>query len=326
MRFLIASGLMLICSACADLTAVQNFAKMAPDPSAIQGLTKAYALELDVREDVKLLGDNAPNLQLADADKTRTQQAVAIQGLDTFIREYMQALGALAGNDIVQSSSNVKNVTTGLTSLQKDVPSLGLTTGQITVIGELIQSIADLAENGYRNAKLVEIIKTHDGPFQQLIAIQTDIVSKAITPSIAEIQRSLNEQARVSDFVDEDIKDWTTAASAAATKAGRSDDSRGYYFKRNPTYGVAGASDAHMARYLFKKSLEADRTSLSAQLAAADAYVKALHSIGLAHTELVKKGNDVLTKATVTQIQPLAQEVYKDYQDIQRLESSSIKH
>jgi hypothetical protein len=325
-RFLIASGLMLICSACADLSAVQNFSKMAPDPSAIQGLTKAYAQELDVREDVKLLGDNAPNPQLADEDNTRAQQAVAIQGLDTSIREYMQALGTLAGNDIVQSSSNVKDVTTGLTSLQKDVPSLKLTTEQITVIGQFVQSIADLAENGYRNAKLVEIIKTQDGPFQELIVIQTDIVSKAIRPSIAEIQRSLDEQVKVSDFVNQDIKDWTIAVSAAATKAGRSDDSPGYYLKRNPTYGVAGASDAHVARYLFKKSIESDRTSLSAQLAAADAYVKALHSIGLAHTELLKKGNDLLTKATVTQIQPLARDVYKDYQDIQSLESSGIKH
>lgn len=329
MRLFIVAGLLLTCTACADLTGIQTFAKMAPDPTAIQGLTRIYVQEPDLREDIKLLGDDAPNPNLAEEDKSRAQQAVAIQGLNTALCAYMQALGALAGSDVVQSSSNVKDVTTGLTSVQKALPALGLTAGKISIIGDFIQSVADLAENGYRNAKLVEIISSHDAAFQQIIALQIDIVSNGIKPSIIEVQTSLdlhanlaapNARTDVLKFIGEDLDNWRKLATAG-TKHPTSEMPAGYE-NRNPTYGVLGAADAHAARYLLKKSLEGDAANLTAQAAAADTYVKALQSIGTAHTKLVKRGKDVLTKATVTEIQPLAQEVHKDYQDIQSLESA----
>jgi hypothetical protein len=40
MRVMMVIALVLGCSACADPTAVQTFAKMAPDPTAVQALTK----------------------------------------------------------------------------------------------------------------------------------------------------------------------------------------------------------------------------------------------------------------------------------------------
>jgi hypothetical protein len=322
--------LALACTACADLTGIQTFAKMAPDPAAVQGLTRIYVQEPDLREDIKLLGDDPPNPDLAAQDKLRAEQAVAIQGLDKALCEYMQALGALAAGDVVQSTSNVKGVTTGLTSLQKAEPALGLTAGKVSIITEFIQSIADLAENGYRNAKLVDIISRSDPAFQQIISLQRDIVTKAIKPSIAEIQTSLNQHVNLTTpnlrtdvlkFMGEDLDTWGKAATQPHAKLPPG------YENRNPTYGALGAADAHAARYLLKKSLEADQATLTVQAAAADAYVKALQSIGTAHTKLVKRGKDLLTKATVTEIQPLAQEVHKDYQDIQGLESTSpAKH
>ena len=322
--------LALACTACADLTGIQTFAKMAPDPAAVQGLTRIYVQEPDLREDIKLLGDDPPNPDLAAQNKLRAEQAVAIQGLDKALCEYMQALGALAAGDIIQSTSNVKDVTTGLTALQKAEPALGLTAGKVSIITEFIQSIADLAENGYRNARLVDIVSRSDPAFQQIISLQTDIVTKAIKPSIAEMQTSLNlhvnlatpnPRTDVLKFIGEDLDTWGKAATQPHAKLPPG------YENRNPAYGALGAADAHAARYLLKKSLEADQATLTAQAAAADAYVKALQSIGAGHTKLVKRGKDLLTKATVTEIQPLAQEVHKDYQDIQGLESTSpAKH
>ncbi len=318
-RLILAASLMLTCAACADLTAIQEFGKMAPDPATVQQLTKAYAHEPDTREDIKLLGNLTPNANLAEEDRTRAQQAIAIQGLDTTLREYMQALGALAGGSIVQSSTSVKDVTTGLTALQKSVPALGLNTAQISVIGDFIQSLADLAESGYRNAKLVEIIRTSEQPFQQLIVIQTDIVSKAIRPSIAAIRDSLandHDKASVVQYIGDDLNSWTKVATQATAD----------YPDRNPTYGERGAADAHAARYLLRLALESGEVSLSAQLAAADDHIKALKTIGAAHTELVKRGSDVLTKAMIEPIKPLAQEVYKDYQDVRTVTQTAVSH
>jgi hypothetical protein len=220
-RLFIVAGLLLACTACADLTGIQAFAKMAPDPTAIQGLTRIYVQEPDLREDIKLLGDDAPNPNLAEEDKSRAQQAVAIQGLNTALCEYMQALGALAGSDVVQSSSNLKEVTTGLTAVQKALPALGLTAGRISIIGDFIQSVADLAENGYRNTKLVEIISSHDAAFQQIIALQIDIVSKGIKPSIIETSLDLhanlaapNPRTDVLKFIGEDLDNWGKLGTA----------------------------------------------------------------------------------------------------------------
>jgi hypothetical protein len=77
------------------------------------------------------------------------------------------------------------------------MPEIGITNSQVTLIGQLVQTIADVAEAGYRNAKLVDIIKNSDSPFHELLSVQSKIVTRAIGPSIAEIQRSLNDNGKL---------------------------------------------------------------------------------------------------------------------------------
>jgi hypothetical protein len=274
---------------------------------------------LDQREDIKLLGDSAPAANLAEQDQIRAKQATAIVAVDTSIREYMQALGALADGTIVQSSSSVSQITQGLTAWQKADPSLGITTNQISVISDFVKSIADLAESGYRNAKLADIIAKSEGPFQQLIALQITIVSRGITPSISEVQNSLNDNKQVLTLIGQDIQTWTKAAKSTKPTALE-------YANRNPTYGALGAADAHAALYLLTRSFEEDQASLSAQVAAADAYVKALQAIGKAHTALFNNRDNVLTKAMFDQIKPLAQEAYKDFQDLSASQAKTPSH
>jgi hypothetical protein len=319
-------GLFLSLCGCADLKGIQTFGKMAPDPSTIQGLTKVYSQELDTREDIKLLGDDAPIPDLVAQDATRAQEARAIQGMDHALQAYMQSLVALANGSIVQSGTNTKNVTTGLTSLQKSHPALGITNSQISDVGDFVQSIADLAESGYRNAKLVAIIHDSDAPLQQLLSLQATIVTDAITPSIQEIQRSLKERAidHGLTYIDEDLQNWTVTPGCNSpldkTPAAKMFD------RRNPIYRGQGETDAHVARYLLKRSVEADQATLSGELATADAYTKALQKIGEAHRKLVAMGNNVLTKEMVQQIQPLADEVHKDFQDLEALATAPRKH
>jgi hypothetical protein len=325
-RLLLALATCLTLAACADLKGVQAFGKMAPDPSTIQGLTKVYAQQLDVEEDIKLLGDDPANARLATDDPTRALQARAIQQVDDSLRAYMQSLATLAGDTVVQSSSNVKDVTTGLTSLSKSIPTLGITPNQITIVGHFVQSVADLIEAGYRNAKLVAIIRDNDKELQVLLSVQSTIVSRAIKPSIEEVQRVLNQDAmdKSFKFIDQDLDNWTVTPGANAPPANSTTAS--LFNSRNKAFKGQGEADARVARYLLKKSLEADQVTLATQLATADAYTKALASIGLAHQKLVASGKKVLTKEMAQQIQPLATEVHQDFQDIETKAAPPTKH
>ena len=324
--FLVATGMLLTLAACADLKGVQAFGRMAPDPSVIQGLTKAYAQQLDVEEDIKLLSDDSANPRIATDDPTRAQQARAIHQVDDALRAYMQSLAALAGDTVVQSSSNVKDVTTGLTSLSKSIPTLGITPNQITIVGNFVQSVADLIESSYRNAKLVAIIRDNDKDLQVLLLVQSTIVSRAIKPSIEEVQRVLNQDAvdKSLKFIDQDLDNWTVTPGANAPSANSTAAS--LFNSRNKAFKGQGETDARVARYLLKKSIETDQAALATQLATADAYTKALASIGTAHQKLVASGKNVLTKETLQQIQPLATEVHQDFQDIETKAASPAKH
>jgi hypothetical protein len=325
LRYLLAGSAIVSLAGCADLQAIQSFGKMAPDPSVIQGLTKVYAQEPDLREDIKLLRDDTPNPDLAAIDKTRAAQSLAIQKLDGTVRDYMQALVAVAGSDIAQSSSSVKDVTTGLTGLQKSMPTLGITNNQVTLIGQLVQSIADIAEAGYRNAKLVDIIKNSDAPFHELLSVQSTIVSRGIRPSIVEIQRSLDDNGdKAVNSINDDLKSWA-AIPICKTPQSKSEATKSYEC-RDWTPRIQGQSDARAARYLVTKSLESDRATLVTELATADAYTKSLEAIGKAHSKLVLSGKNVLTKKMLQEIQPLATEVRQTYQDVQAAAAAPVKH
>jgi len=310
-------ALLLSLTSCADLKGIEAFGKMAPDPSAVQGLTKVYSQELDVREDIKLLGDDPPIPDLPAQDAIRAEQARAIQGMDHALQAYMQSIVALADGRIVDSSKDTKNVTAGLTNLQKARPALGITNSQVSEIGSFVQSLANLAESGYRNAKLVDIIRDSDPPFQALLSVQATIVTQAIKPSIQEIQRSLNNRA-VNDglrYIDEDLEHWTITPGCNAPKA----PAAKLFNDRNPIYRGQGEADAHVARYLLKKSIEIDQATLSGEMATADAYTKTLQKIGEAHKKLVAMGKNVLTKDMAQQIQPLANDAHKAFQDLESL-------
>lgn len=193
-RRIVISGALLSCAACTDLKAVQTFAGMAPDPSIAQGLTRIYVAEPGWRARLNQ-GTNVapdPNAQAQTAD--RTAQAKAIVSIDTGIREYMKALGALAADSVVQSSSNVNDLKTGLTALGKAQPNLGITTSDITLIGEFVQAIADLAENSYRNAKLAQLVGNSNAALQRALDIQIEIVTRAIVPSIREYALSIESK------------------------------------------------------------------------------------------------------------------------------------
>lgn len=193
-RFVVVVGLLATVAACSDPKAVQTFAGMAPDPSMAQNLTRIYLAEPVWRARLDQGTNVKPDLNAPPQPTQRTDQAKGIVSLDTGIREYMKALGALAADNVVQSSSNVGELKTGLTALQKGIPTLGITASDVTLIGEFVQAITDLAESGYRNAKLAQLIGDNDAALQRALDIQIEIVNRAIVPSINDYQSVIEDK------------------------------------------------------------------------------------------------------------------------------------
>ena len=325
-KWLFTSVVLVAAAGCANLKGIQAFGKMAPDPSTIQGLTRVYVQELDVMEDLKLLGDSPANPYLDANTAQRVLEARAIQQVDACLRTYMESLSALAGGDIVQSGTNMKDVNAGLKSLSKSVPALGISEQEVSTIGHFVQSVADLLESGYRNAELVKIIRDNDPDLQLLLAVQSKIVLRGIRPSIVAVQKNLSGGGarEIARFIDQDLQNWTVSPGHNAPA--EHDKAAAVFNGRNPAFRGQGEADAHVARYLFRKSIEADQQALDTELATAEAYAKTLDAIGRAHRTLVASGKGVLGKETLQQIQPLANEVRQDWKDLQAQAALPAKH
>ncbi len=100
-RLFTASCVAMLSAACSNPKAVQTFSAMAPDPSIAVGLTKSYAAEPIWDRDLHAVWNSPSQATVLD----RSAQAKSIIGIDTAIREYMQALGALAADNVVQSTT-----------------------------------------------------------------------------------------------------------------------------------------------------------------------------------------------------------------------------
>jgi hypothetical protein len=217
-RLLTASCLAVLSAGCSDPTAVETFSAMAPDPSIAAGLTKSYAAEPTWDRDLHAVWNGPTQATVLD----RSAQATTIIGIDTAIREYMKALGALAADSVVQSSTNVNDLKTGLTAFQKAAPTM-ISGSDVTLVTGFVQFLADLAENGYRSAKLSQIIGQSQAPFQQIIDIQIKIVNRGIIPSLNEYANGYKDAQRslktVSPWVEYVVnRDLATDRQAAATQ------------------------------------------------------------------------------------------------------------
>lgn len=187
---LFVSGLAVACTGCTNPKAVQTFAGMAPDPSLAQGLTRIYTAQPAWRDAVGRSINSKSFPKAPDKTAERTEQSKGIIALDTGIREYMKALGALAADSVVESSASVQDLTSGLTAVKKALPLLKFTDADITFVGKFIQALADLAKGAYQSAKLAELIGDHDAALQRALDIQIEIVNRGILPSIAEYERT----------------------------------------------------------------------------------------------------------------------------------------
>jgi len=303
-RWLIA--IILLTSGCVtDPGAVTSFSALAPDASKLHSLTTAYA---DAPNQIRAL--DVLNYTAMSADETakqvnaRNAQVAQIDALHVILVNYMQSLGSLANNGLVQTSADTKDVTDGLTALSKAKPDLGLTPNMITGIGDLVTLLADAATSFYRQDKLTNIIERSEAPFQQLVTAEKKIVSEGV---IKELQL-IEDRTKALAVVTHALK---VNAEAEAEKSKTPQEGDTGVKGLDPKLQGAGAADI-ASLYLLQQSITSNLNNLDLQIKAATAYLIALDKIAAAHTVLYNNRDDLLSKkgakTAISQLTPLVKD------------------
>lgn len=299
--------IVLMIAGCAvDPSAVTSFSALAPDASKLHTLTVAYA---DAPNQLRVL-DVLQNITVTSAAETaaevkaRNDQVTQIDALHTVLVNYMSSLGALANNGLVQTSTDTKNVTDGLTALAKAKPALHLTSGMITGVGDICTLLADAATAVYREEQLTTIIGQSEAPFQQLIAAEKTIITEGVIKEIQNVEDRTKDLAEVTHALQ-------VNARAEAEKSTYPKNGSTGVDALNPQLQRSGAADI-ASLYLLQRAITSSLSALDLQIKAATAYAGALDKIASAHTVLYRNRGNLLSKqgakTAITQLTPLVKE------------------
>jgi hypothetical protein len=283
-------GMMLL-AGCTDPKAVRSFAELAPDPAKLHMLAKEYANAPIRMREIDLLDRLGPVPAL---DLTRPEQVKALDALHEVLVDYMKALGALAGENVVKTTDQVTALRDGLTKLKSASPGLLVTDDEISAGVSIAQLLANLLVSTIQQQALGEIIGTAEPDFQKLVKLEIRIIERGLRPEIAALRMRLQETGPVLDAINRDLASYL----AGAGSGGRDD----------PKLRPRGAAATRAARLVLSETARAEEARLRAVDEAAEAYVKALRKIGEAHATLYQRRNDVLSRATFDAIKPLVQD------------------
>lgn len=286
---------MLLLSACGtDPSAVQSFSQLAPDQSKVDILTQDYAdvpgelIQLDVLHRLSAASVNA----LSADEQTCKNQIKAIDGINSVIVNYMKALGALANNTLVQTSTDTATLKTGITALQTAEPNLGITSTEITAIGDVSTFLADAATSVYRQKNLKDAIARNQAPFQKLVATEEQIISRGVLPELRNLRDRTNDLQEVVNGLKVESAQQKSEANARAKRDEKAPQSG----KIDVWLRGSGAADV-ASLLLLQRMIQSDTTTINQEIQAAKSYVKALKDIAKAHTALYDARKNVLSKA-----------------------------
>ncbi len=292
-------GILCFVSACAvDPSAVQSFSGLAPDQAKLDVLTQAYAevpsnlIGLDVLHRLSASERKA----LTNDEVTRKNQLTAIDGIHAVLVNYMKALGALANNTLVQTSTDATTLTKGITALQTAEPTLGITTAQITAVGDLSKLLGDAATSFYRERQLSYVIGRANGPFQQLVATEQQIISRGVLPDLQNLLDRTRDLREVANGLQIARHEQASEANVQEAARDRRDQNGSAAKQIDPVLRGSGAADV-ASLFLLQRTIDSDNTRINQQIQAAKDYSTALGKIAEAHTALYNARDHLLSEA-----------------------------
>jgi hypothetical protein len=188
-------------SGCVDLAAIREFTNRAPSPAAYDDLASHYIGQFDR---LKRYRDPSRWPDLERRATQREQQEPALLGLHRGTIEYLNALGALASDELVSYDMALD----GLTVAIKEAGMVS--DSQADAFASLSGFIAKAATDGYRRRKLQQFITEGNESFQKVAAALTNIVGRDF---VRELDSEISE---VDSYYEEVIADAGETGSQQA--------------------------------------------------------------------------------------------------------------
>jgi hypothetical protein len=152
---------------CVDLKAIQDFASISAESAEYTELVDNY-LDFPNRQKRYQPADRHAQLDTM-AQKRMTRKAELLLRHEV-IEEYMEALGALAANEIVDQSEELSQLTTALQN------QAGTNPAETEAFGKIAGILTKVVSDGWRKSQLQKLIEQSNDPLQTILKSLKQIV------------------------------------------------------------------------------------------------------------------------------------------------------
>lgn len=169
LRFAAAAGLLLLVGACADLKAVQDYAKASASVPGYDQATNEFATRFSRTELYAPEKDRKAD-QASGAERERA--APDLLAVHRSLQNYMVVLGKLAGDTTFDLGKPLGEAQKAIVPF----PGLGLDANTVNAYGSIGQLVAKWALRGVQQHYVIELVTEADQPVQALIVGMRQIV------------------------------------------------------------------------------------------------------------------------------------------------------
>ena len=281
LRFALFAGLLLLASACADLQAVQDYAKASASVPGYDEATKDFGNRFS-RTEVYL---DEKSRKLSQSLSTERQRAVSdLLAVHKNLQSYMLVLGKLAG----AQTFDLGKQTEGLQKQVVAFPPFGLDGGTANAAGDLGRLVAKWALMAVQQKSVIELVTEADP------VIQT--VTSGMRRIVGEYRKDLDDERRTVRAVFETDRIFISGVFPSTSPS------------RDRLLAVLADDhfNAKLAQY------DARATKL-------DELDKALAKIATGHAELRQNVNNLSSKEFAAALKAIAQDLWAAKGQIDKL-------
>lgn len=159
---------LLVLGGCTDLTAVQKFAAISADSAAYTGLVGEYvAIQQQI---ARYAPREKARREAEEKSKARAAQVPELLALHSTVTEYMQALGALAADDLVNYDEQIDGLGAQVASAKFASQDTADAAGKVAKL------IARAATDAWRRGEIRNLIGASNEPLQVVVgAMRTSV-------------------------------------------------------------------------------------------------------------------------------------------------------
>lgn len=171
---------------CADLRAIGTWAETSSDVAAYSAILDDYESSPDRQMRYTPKSQHAA---LEGLREQRSAQVVRLKALHTAVREYMQAIGALAGGNVVVYDAEFD----ALASEVKSNPQLRLSDSQVSAYSGLTNLVLRAATDDWRQTRLATLVDEANPHFQVVIDAMESALEKEVADAVEDEELAVDQ-------------------------------------------------------------------------------------------------------------------------------------